>query len=122
MGQVIVSTENDERRRSPRVDFEVPLMVRRSGGPAHRGTAENISEFGMMLHTTEEALPGATDEPIWLTFNLTEVHNLVQVQAEVIHRTQDGQLTSLGVRFMPMPNVLMGLLKSFVSTQRAPAN
>ena len=122
MGYNVVSTNNDERRKSPRVEFDVPLMVRRSGGRAHRGTAENISEFGMMLHTTEEALPDPSDEPIWLTFSLPEVPNLVQVQAEVVHRTQDGQLTSLGVRFMPMPDVLMHLLKSFVGTQQSPAN
>jgi c-di-GMP-binding flagellar brake protein YcgR len=98
------------------VDFDEPLMVRCSGGRAHRGTAENISEFGMMLHTTEEALPGVADEPIWLTFSLPEIPNLVQIQAEVVHRTQDGQLTSLGVRFMPMPDLLEHLLKSYVSS------
>ncbi len=70
----------------------------------------------MMLHTTEEALPGAADEPIWLTFNLPQIPNLVQIQAEVVHRSQDGQLTSLGVRFRPMPDLLQVLLKSLVSS------
>lgn len=122
MGQVIVSNGNDERRRSPRVEFDEPLMVRRSGGRAHRGTAENISEFGMMLHTTDDALPQETDEPIWLTFSLPQIPNLVQIEAEVVHRSQDGQLASLGVRFRPMPDVLLHLLKAFVSTQQSLSN
>jgi len=112
----------DERRRAPRVAFDVPIMLRRSGGPALRGTAANISELGMMLHTTQDALPGEADEPLWLTFSLPQIPNLVQVQAEVVHRSLDGQLASLGVRFMPMPEMLQVLLKSFVSSEHTPAN
>jgi len=98
-----------------RVAYQTPIMVRRSGGNVHRGTAENISEDGMMLHISHDEVV-AGDMLLWITFALPDIPNLVQVQAQVVHQCRDGQLVSLGVKFMPMPANLRNLLRATASS------
>jgi c-di-GMP-binding flagellar brake protein YcgR len=104
-----------ERRRSPRVPFEAPILVRTPGGEAHRGTGENLSELGMLLHTSGEEIARGR-QPLWLTFNLPEVPHLLQIQAEVVHHRRDGQMVTIGLRFMEMPAVVRRMLRTYVYT------
>jgi hypothetical protein len=97
-------------------------MLRHSGGPSHRGTAENISEFGMMLHTGDQEV-ATEDRLLWITFSLPDVPNVVMVQAEVVHERRDGHMISLGLKFMPMPEVIRYLLRAYIDAQpREPVN
>ena len=104
-----------ERRRAPRVPFDEPILVRTSAGAAHRGKGENLSELGMLLHASGDdfAMPS---KPLWITFNLPEVPNLLQVQAEVVHVIKDGQLVSIGLRFMTTSPVIRRMLRTYVAT------
>jgi hypothetical protein len=104
----------EERRRVPRVPFDEPILVRTSAGSAHRATGENLSELGMLLHASGDDL--TANQPLWVTFNLPRVPNLLQVQAEVVHTYQDGQLLSLGLRFMTVPPVIRRMLRTYVAT------
>jgi c-di-GMP-binding flagellar brake protein YcgR len=109
------SSQPGERRRAPRVPFDEPILVRTSAGAAHRATGENLSELGMLLHANGDDL-AAANQPLWVTFNLPEVPNLLQVQAEVVHTVKDGQLLSLGLRFMTVPAVIRRMLRTYVAT------
>jgi len=111
------SSRARERRRTQRVPFDAPIKVWTSGGAAHRATGENLSELGMLLHKSGDDIAEA-DQPLRVTFNLPNVETPLQVQAEVVYARKDGQLVSLGLRFMTVPSVIRRMLRTYVATGR----
>ena len=111
------STEAQERRRTQRVSFSAPIKVWTSEGDSHGARGENLSELGMLLHT-RAADVAAADQPLCITFKLPNVETPLQVRAEVVYARKDGQLVSLGLRFMTVPSVIRRMLRTFVATGR----
>jgi c-di-GMP-binding flagellar brake protein YcgR len=108
------SSSVQERRRTPRVAFEARIQLWTEEGGAYRATGRNLSELGMLLHTSTDRV-AASDQPLRVTFRLPQVETPLQVQAEVVHIREEGRSVAIGLRFLMVTSLIRRMLRTYVA-------